>query len=226
MLQAFSGAAETGSATSISTPFFWLASYPRSGNTMLRTILSNCFGLKSASVYPRDLGGQADLERKVGHIERSADGAINFGDQPIHLLKTHGRPDDAKPAIYVIRNGREAILSYYRFRRGTLSIADIIFGREGMLSWSAHLDAWRPLERPDTLLLRYEDMVSDLEGTVQAIARFSGAPIRSFDMPDRESLADNKWIVSASAKRPQFAPDTEAVFQELHGATMMKYGYR
>jgi len=35
----------------------WLASYPRSGNTYLRTMLWHCFGLRSASIYPNDLGG-------------------------------------------------------------------------------------------------------------------------------------------------------------------------
>jgi len=29
----------------------WLASYPRSGNTLLRVILKHCFGLSSQSVY-------------------------------------------------------------------------------------------------------------------------------------------------------------------------------
>jgi hypothetical protein len=33
-------------------PVTWLASYPRSGNTLLRTILKQCFGLSSQSVYP------------------------------------------------------------------------------------------------------------------------------------------------------------------------------
>ena len=49
--------------------FIWLASYPRSGNTFLRTILWHCFGLRSASVYPQDLGGNRALEGYVGHIE-------------------------------------------------------------------------------------------------------------------------------------------------------------
>ena len=193
---------------------------------MLRTILFHCFGLRSASLYPRDLGGKPELERKVGHVEHSADGSVDLGGQPIHLLKTHDGPQDARPAIYVIRNGRDAVLSYYRFGRGNLSIADIMFGRGEMLSWSAHLAKWRPHDRPNTLLLRYEDMVTDLRGTIDAIAKFSRAPILSFDMPDRESLADNKWIVSASAKRPQFAPDTEAVFQKVHGEMMKLYGYQ
>src|SRR5258708_3341660 len=33
------------------SPVTWLASYPRSGNTLLRIILKRCFGLTSQSLY-------------------------------------------------------------------------------------------------------------------------------------------------------------------------------
>ena len=56
----------------------WLASYPRSGNTFVRTILFNCFGIKTASVYPKDLGGRTILEEFVGHIEHNQDKTITF----------------------------------------------------------------------------------------------------------------------------------------------------
>ena len=39
------------------SPLF-LSSYPRSGNTLLRTVLYQCFNLKSRSVYGNDLGGK------------------------------------------------------------------------------------------------------------------------------------------------------------------------
>ena len=39
------------------SPLF-LSSYPRSGNTFLRTVLYQCFNLKSRSVYGKDLGGK------------------------------------------------------------------------------------------------------------------------------------------------------------------------
>ena len=53
----------------------WLASYPRSGNTFLRTILFNCFGIKTASIYPNDLGRRKVLEDFVGHIEHNESAA-------------------------------------------------------------------------------------------------------------------------------------------------------
>ena len=49
----------------------WLASYPRSGNTLLRTVLWHCFGLRSASLYPEDLGGNAALKSYIGHVDHS-----------------------------------------------------------------------------------------------------------------------------------------------------------
>ena len=54
----------------------WLASYPRSGNTFLRTILWHCFGLRSASVYPKDLGGNRALEAVI-------EGRHRFGTWPV-----------------------------------------------------------------------------------------------------------------------------------------------
>ena len=61
----------------ISPGVVWLASYPRSGNTFLRTILWQCFGLRSASIYPKDLGSKKALEDYVGHIEH-VDGQSDF----------------------------------------------------------------------------------------------------------------------------------------------------
>ena len=67
----------------------WLASYPRSGNTFLRTILFNCFGIKTASIYPKDLGGNKILENFVGHIEHSQNKTITFQKGSIPIIKTH-----------------------------------------------------------------------------------------------------------------------------------------
>jgi len=67
----------------------WLVSYPRSGNTLLRTILWQCFGLRSASFYPKDLEGNKTLEEYVGHIKRAPDNSVHFPDISIPLVKTH-----------------------------------------------------------------------------------------------------------------------------------------
>jgi hypothetical protein len=125
----------------------------------------------------------------------------------------------------VLRNGREATLSYHRFLRGTVSLEDIIEGRGQIASWSDHLARWNPLERPDTLVLRYEEMVANLGGTIDAIAGFLDAEPITSAIPDRETLADGQWIVSAGAERPRFDAVGEAAFERVNGEMMRRFGY-
>ena len=66
----------------------WLASYPRSGNTLVRTILYQCMDLKTGSVYSNDLGGNSNLESYVGHIEQSEDRSMAFPEGSLPIIKT------------------------------------------------------------------------------------------------------------------------------------------
>ena len=47
-------------------PVTWLASYPRSGNTLLRTILKRCFEQPSQSIYDDTELSDPELSRLVG----------------------------------------------------------------------------------------------------------------------------------------------------------------
>ena len=61
------------SSTLAEPPVTWLASYPRSGNTLLRTILKHCFGLSSQSVYPDEEFSEPGVAEAVGHEAVGAD---------------------------------------------------------------------------------------------------------------------------------------------------------
>jgi len=208
----------------ITAPVVWIASYPRSGNTMLRTVIFQCFGVRSASVYQNDLGGQKGLEGYVGHIEHGADGSLPFGDEPVRLIKTHAPPQDERKTIYVIRNGRDATLSYFRFLKGRVPLIDLIEGRQAR-SWASHIDMWQPLTRPDTLLVRYEDLVDDLAATVDQVGDFLGLEPRRHDMPSRASLVDGRWIRPAGDENVAFDAACEAAFDRVDGAAMQLFGY-
>ena len=106
----------------------WIASYPRSGNTFLRTVLNHCFGLKSTSVYPNDLGGNKLLENYVGHIEPEPYMRLVSTDNTAPLVKTHELPRDNFSAIYVIRDGRAACASLWEFYKGAMSLEQVIKG--------------------------------------------------------------------------------------------------
>ena len=204
-------------------PLVWLASYPRSGNTMLRTIMYQCFGVRSGSIYPRDVS--ETVGQKIGHVEQGPNRQINLTGERFWLIKTHGSPQDDRRAIYVLRNGRDATLSYHRFLRGKVPLQKIIEGGSQILSWSEHLTRWNPLERPNTLVLRYEDMVADVGRTIDTIAGFLDAEPSVRSLPDRENLADGRWIVSAEAARSEFDAASEAAFERVNGAAMRRWGY-
>jgi len=208
------------------TPVVWLASYPRSGNTMLRVVLAQCFALPSAAIYPEDFGGNAKLQALTGRLAPTADGVLDFGDVTVRVLKTHSPPQDAGKAIYIVRNGIDAVASFHD--HSGVPIDTLIRGRRGLPTWAAHVESWRPDRRPKTLLLRYEDVVADMAGTVDRIASFLDLAPRARTIPSREELAavDGKWIRSASAShRTKLTTEEVEQFWRSNGQTMDAYGY-
>ena len=173
----------------------WLASYPRSGSTLLRLLLWHGFALPSTSIYLRDLGGNAALEREVGHFELGAAVPDGSAAGPL-LVKTHGPPPDSGAAIYVVRDGRDASVSLWHFKGRRDSLRAVIGGVLWAGTWAAHVRAWDPLARPDTLLLRYEEMACDPSRALESIGTFLGRPVRSTRLPDRAALAalDGRWV--------------------------------
>lgn len=205
----------------------WLASYPRSGNTFLRTILWQCFGLRSGSIYPNDLGGNKVLEGYVGHIEQGPGKEIRFPADAIPLIKTHEHPRDARRAIYVIRDGRAATASLCHFYQKTIPLEAIIEGRTPFGTWSAHVGAWNPLDRPDTLLLRYEDMKADLPLVLNRISGFIQRDIVSTRIPDRNAIAgqDGQYVRRESDWRTELSGANLERFMQINGETLARFGY-
>jgi hypothetical protein len=205
----------------------WLASYPRSGNTYLRTILWQCFGLRSASVYPSDLGGNQALEQYVGHIEHDQNHSISFPDGSVRLLKTHEHPKDDLPAIYVIRDGREACISLWKFYHRKLPLDAIVRGEHRFGTWAAHIQAWRPLQRPNTLLLRYEQMVGDLPAALDSLGAFLGRQATSTTIPSRDAIAgvDGRWVKAKEDSSSLLTPAVLAEFDRVNGEVSRRFGY-
>ena len=207
----------------VKSKFVWLASWPRSGNTYLRTILWHCFGLHSGSIYPDEFSGNKKLQEYVGHIE---DKKSLFVAGNIPLIKTHEAPTDASPAIYIVRNGEAATLSLCQFYPET-PLEIVIEGRHRFGTWASHLQLWKPWERPNTLLLRYEDMVSDLPGSLDKISHFLGVRILNEIVPPRDAIADvdGRIVKKASVSKPVLPESLSKRFLELNGEMLRKMGY-
>jgi Sulfotransferase domain len=201
------------------SPVF-IASYPRSGNTLVRTVLFHCFGLKSGSVHSNDFHGNKKLEQYVGHIELHSDGS-HFPIGTIPLIKTHKLPDpaDQSPVIYVVRDGRAACLSLYYFCNERIPLAEIITGqaRVGpwhLAKWSDHILAWNPWGRLNTVLIRYEDLADALPGVVQRLSQFLNRKPIGDKIPPRDEIAavDGRWVRSGSHRDGSFPAELADLF--------------
>ena len=134
----------------------WLASYPRSGNTFVRNILYEVYGIES-SVFHTIPNRKKDPE-----YHRSA------------VVKTHELPEKLdprfrdRPVVYLIRDGRDAIVSEAWHRKNfhdprskiklnmleaVLAAGDSHFG-----GWARNVAEW--IARAD-LLIRFEDLIRD-----------------------------------------------------------------
>ncbi|MCX7714022.1 MAG: sulfotransferase domain-containing protein, partial [Chthoniobacterales bacterium] len=93
----------------------WLASYPRSGNTFLRMLLHHSCGFKTYSTYNDPLFDQLGATDAVGQERLSAPLEELAKAPETYLVKTHDLPTDKSPAIYVVRDGRDSLVSLARY---------------------------------------------------------------------------------------------------------------
>ncbi len=203
-------------------------------------MLHHCFGLKTLSKYndDGDIGANPTIADEVGHETYSGEWmAVKEAfrsDSKLHLIKTHDGPEDASAAIFVVRHGWSAVVSYQQYLRSfsgeTSSLEEIIAGNAGHFpSWGRMLDLWEPSQRPNTLLLRYEDMSLNPEKTVHEIAQFVNvAQIRRW----QNDFSQLKSLDPRFFRKGQAQPDPseltavqQELFRILHGDWLHRLGY-
>lgn len=158
---------------------------------MLRLILKRCFGLSSQSLYQDQEFANSDVRDVVGHEEVGHNArqfvAVAHRTGRSLYVKTHELPPaDLHPAIYVVRDGRSAVVSHAHYLSDILgrdiSLAEVIEGKAG-LSWSQHVRAWTLPVRANTLVTHYEVLAAGNRETLAAISAFISQPLlRSFDV--------------------------------------------
>jgi hypothetical protein len=179
----------------------WLASYPRSGNTLLRIILKACFDLSTYNAGGPDTGNEfwTSTVGNLAHKTARADFVREARESTsLHFVKTHlETPCSGDRAIYVVRDGRAAIASYQRYLRdfdGTdIALADICKGAPLGFTWAAHVSRWRELD--GVLLLRFEDLASPRDIPLSKIADYIGQPLlRPFDIKFSRVRGRKIWV--------------------------------
>jgi hypothetical protein len=219
----------------------WIASFPRSGNTFLRVVLNALYGLPSETIYPGEWAGMtkawgATLPRSDADLREPRPSALLF-------TKTHEPPgaNDGGPAFYVVRDGRDAYVSYAHFARmmdparyagaSFVEVLRQLVASGGHFSgWSGHVDAWTRRRAP-TAVLRFEQLLAAPAEAVERAAERLGLslPAASGFVPTFAEL--KAWKPKSfrngvvGAWRDEMPADVEALFWKLHGATMEGLGY-
>ena len=181
----------------------FIVSYPRSGNTWTRFLVANL-------LHPAEPATFANIERWVPDTEAQSSRYMRSIPSP-RTIKSHSYFDPRYPrVIYVVRDPRDVVLSYYDFSRKYRHIednypleryvSDCIRGRlisAGWGTWGENVASWAFARgaRPGFLLLKYEDMKAQPERELARIARFYGVE------PTTELLATTLARSSADRMR-------------------------
>jgi len=186
----------------------WLASFPRSGNTLFRIALHH-MGLGPTYSVHDDLAlKRLSLDEEVGHADLPEGGLRILGqEKKIHFVKTHNLPgDDDFPAVYIVRDGRDAIASYAHYLRAiekknvSLSqlIARLITGDAGGFGlWSDHVRKWRNSKR-QVITIKFDDLVADPVDVVRRALAAIGIPDQ--DINDEAEIPSFSDLQSRSSK--------------------------
>ncbi len=250
---------------------FWVASYPRSGNRFFRTLISSLCEVATTDIefcesLMRELLGEKALEslqssraRQVQQAETlkatrgpsPAAPTPEWAQRPLaevvadpnpYAIKSHCVVHDTNlPAVYLVRDGRDAMVSYARFaplygkdippeqfRKNLVQRINYTGGRYG--GWSENVAAWT--NRPNTCVLSFSDLIQNPVESVQKAIDTLQLPIRILNthVPTFEELqAKNPELYrrgKAGSWRDEFPADLLPLFWEKHGEMMRKLGYK
>ena len=204
----------------------YLASWPRSGNTLLRAILWQCYGLKTASLHGELILDEPACRRLVGV------------DTKANIIKTHSLPnkltEDGR-TIYIIRDGRAACVSYWHYYHDILkepraTLEDVVRGRTMFGSWSKHVGAWT--DKAD-LVLRFEEMLPEVGSIghriIGRLNRFLGCNARCAEIAGWSQFHQAHptffRVGNVDGWHDELKDKDLELFYELHGDVMTQLGY-
>jgi Sulfotransferase domain len=224
----------------------WLASYPRSGNTFFRVLLKQWCGMTTYSVYDDPDLVEMGAGDTVGHavlpdsIEELRESSETF------FVKTHELPSDDSHALYLVRDGRDAIVSHARYivenwasdhlpKEGdfTAVLKEVIRADDGNWhkhfgGWGNHVMAWA--RRPNTQVARFEDLIDDPITTTKRVLNPFGISMESdTGVPTFEELHE-KWPKffrkgQTGSWRQEMPWTVHRLFWKHHAEAMRLLGY-
>ena len=150
-----------------------IVSYPRSGNTWVRFLFAN---LMADREEPLDF---SEMEELVP-APYTVDGWDRIRSMPPGRLIKSYMPYDKryKQVIYIVRDGRDAMVSYYHYhcpRNFEATFLEFLQKDLWPGPWGRHVQSWLDnADEPRLLLVRYEDLQADPAKQLRRMAEFAG----------------------------------------------------
>lgn len=159
-----------------------IVSYPKSGNTWLRFLIANAISEESATFE--------NIEKIIPDIYQNYNKYLLRLSSP-RILKSHEPFNkEYKKVLYIVRDPRDIILSYYRYhkKKGSIELGlDIeeytkIFIRQSVTkiedfgTWGENVGSWVGAKegRDDFKLIRYEDLRRNTSNILAEVLTFLG----------------------------------------------------
>lgn len=200
----------------------FLVSFPRSGNTWTRFLIGNL-------LRPREPITFLNIEKVIPDTSALTNSYLKRMPRP-RIIKSHQFFDARyKRVIYIVRDPRDVLLSYYNFQRKYREIDDQyaleryiprfiagdLPGLIGWGSWGEHVLSWLATRHNSAgfVLLRYEAMLADPICELGKVAKFLGidATTEALEAVVKSSSADNmremektqsdKWVVTKGRRK-------------------------
>jgi hypothetical protein len=211
----------------------WLASFPRSGNGFFRVVCRTLFDINVYSIYPEARATvDADAIQKMSL------------DPKLYLVKTHELPSDAKPAIYLARDGRDSFVSLTWFNLTSQGKPEQDISEDDFQSrlkaqilsrdfggWSAHVLGWTR-RSAQTEIVKFENLIHEPEKVVLSALQSVGFEVeRNKDgtYPSFEKLHKNNPHLYRKGKvgnwEAQMSPELRDLFWKEHGQAMDLMAY-
>ncbi|MCK5078657.1 MAG: sulfotransferase domain-containing protein [Bacteroidales bacterium] len=190
------------STEKIDKPGIILASFPRSGNTFLRNILLDVFGVYSwnnINVYNKGLKEFRKLEKlnALNAITAPGERKLNKLKEQFAFaaIKTHEVPKNILPIcnpdakiIYLLRDGRDALVSMAHHRKDIIepgsdflkNLKEALWAPMGSYfgGWGANVEQWTEIA---DLVIYFEDLVNDPEKEIRRLQEVLDLPEPKMD---------------------------------------------
>jgi hypothetical protein len=148
----------------------FVVGFPKSGNTLMQHIITHL-------VYGLNEEGSRSMVNLIVPDIYANSHYFRFNERC--FFKSHDLPKpEYKKVIYIIRDGREALLSYYHMMNNMskpVSLQDLYSGKLKLYNatWSQHIEQWEENPyRAEILWVKFEDLKADKKAELKRMCQF------------------------------------------------------